>query len=166
MKARKLLAAFLCVLMTISVMVLPTQAAVTGDEATGAYTNSTEPYSTYNGSDLGATYTKAATTFKVWAPSASKVQIKRYTTGADAEAGAAVIETKDMSKDNSNGVWSIKINGDLNGTYYTYLVTVNGKTNETQDVYSVATGVNGERSMVIDLSTTNPEGWNSDSHKP
>lgn len=165
MKARKLLAAFLCVLMTISVMVLPTQAAVTGDEATGAYTNSTEPYSTYNGSDLGATYTKAATTFKVWAPSASKVQIKRYTTGSDAEAGAAVIETKDMSKDNSNGVWSIKINGDLNGTYYTYLVTVNGKTNETQDVYSVATGVNGERSMVIDLSTTNPEGWNSDSHK-
>ena len=66
MKARKLLAAFLCVLMTISVMVLPTQAAVTGDEATGAYTNSTEPYSTYNGSDLGATYTMAATLFNVW----------------------------------------------------------------------------------------------------
>ena len=165
MKARKLLAAFLCVLMATSVMVLPTQAAVTGDEATGAYTNSTEPYSTYSGSDLGANYTKAATTFKVWAPSASKVQIKRYTTGSDAEAGAAVIETKDMAKDSSNGVWSVKINGDLNGTYYTYLVTVNGKTNETQDVYSIATGVNGERSMVVDLSTTDPEGWNSDSHQ-
>lgn len=164
MKARKLLAALLCLLMATSVIMLPTQAAVTGEETTG-YTNSTEPYSTYNGSDLGATYTKAATTFKVWAPSATKVQIKRYTTGSDAEAGAAVIETKDMTKDAASGVWSIKINGDLNGTYYTYLVTVNGKTNETQDVYSVATGVNGERSMVIDLGTTDPEGWSEDSHQ-
>ena len=32
----------------------------------------------YSGNDLGATYSKASTTFKVWAPTASKVQIKRY----------------------------------------------------------------------------------------
>lgn len=163
MKMRKLLAALLCVLLVTSVMVLPVQAAVTDSEATG-YTT-TEPYATYSGSDLGATYTKASTTFKVWAPSATKVQIKRYKTGSDDEAGAGVIETKDMTKNASNGVWSITVGGDLSGTYYTYLVTVNGKTNETQDVYSTATGVNGNRSMVVDLSSTNPDGWNKDTHK-
>ena len=39
----------------------------------------------YGGDDLGATYTKSATTFKVWSPTASKVQIKRYKTGSDSE---------------------------------------------------------------------------------
>ena len=34
----------------------------------------------YSGNDLGATYTSSSTTFKVWAPTASKVQIKRYKT--------------------------------------------------------------------------------------
>ena len=46
----------------------------------------------YGGDDLGATYTKSATTFKVWSPTASKVQIKRYKTGSDSEAGAGVID--------------------------------------------------------------------------
>ena len=115
----------------------------------------------YSGNDLGATYSKQSTTFKVWAPTASKVQIKRYTKGSDSESGAAVIETKDMTKE-SQGIWSITISGDLAGTYYTYLVTVNGTTNETNDIYARTTGVNGKRAMVIDLDSTDPEGWDSD----
>ena len=164
MKVRKLLAVLLCVLMMASAIAVPAQAAVTGDESTGAYTNSADTYNTYAGTDLGATYSENSTTFKVWAPSASKVQVKRYKTGSDDEAGAGVIETRDMTKNDSNGTWSVTINGDLNGTYYTYLVTVNGTTKETQDVYSVATGVNGNRSMVIDLNSTDPEGWENDRH--
>ena len=115
----------------------------------------------YSGNDLGATYTKSSTTFKVWAPKADSVQIKRYTTGSDDEAGAAVIETKAMTK-GSQGVWSITIQGDLNGTYYTYLVTYGSKTNETVDLYARTTGVNGNRAMVIDLDSTDPPGWEND----
>ena len=115
----------------------------------------------YSGNDLGANYSKASTTFKVWAPTASAVQIKRYTTGSDSESGAKVIETKDMTK-GSQGVWSITISGDLAGTYYTYLVTVNGTTKETVDIYARSTGVNGMRGMVIDLDSTDPAGWESD----
>ena len=115
----------------------------------------------YSGNDLGATYSKTSTTFKVWAPTASQVQIKRYKTGSDAEAGAAVIETKDMTK-GSQGVWSITISGDLNGTYYTYLVTCNGTTKETVDIYARTTGVNGMRGMVLDLDSTDPVGWEND----
>ena len=88
----------------------------------------------YSGNDLGANYTKASTTFKVWAPTASDVQIKRYTTGSDSESGAKVIETKPMTQ-GGQGVWSITISGDLAGTYYTYLIKQKdtGETKETVD---------------------------------
>ena len=35
---------------------------------------------------------------------------------------------------------------------------------ETYDIYAKACGVNGKRSMVVDLSKTNPEGWENDKH--
>ena len=115
----------------------------------------------YSGNDLGATYSASSTTFKVWAPTASKVQIKRYKTGSDSESGAAVIETKDMTKQ-SQGVWSVTISGDLKNTYYTDLVTVDGTTREAVDIYARSTGVNGMRGMVVDLDSTNPTGWDND----
>jgi len=65
-------------------------------------------------------------------------------------------------KKGNKGVWSIKQSGDLAGMYYTYSITVNGTTNETQDVYSKAVGVNGDRSMVVDLSKTDPTNWSKD----
>jgi type I pullulanase len=138
--------------------------AETKVEVTSAYTNSSSSYKTYSGTDLGANYTASATTFKVWAPSATKVQVKLYKTGSDEESGAGVIGTYDMTNDASTGVWSVVQSGDLNGVYYTYLVTVNGKTNETRDVYATAGGVNSKRSMVVDLDSTDPDGWSSDGH--
>ena len=132
--------------------------------SSGTYTNSGESYKTYSGTDLGATYTKSATTFKVWAPSATKVQVKLYKTGSDSESGADVLGTYDMTKDESTGVWTAVRNEDLKNVYYTYLVSVNGKVNETRDVYGKSAGVNGKRSMVVDLTSTNPEGWSNDKH--
>mgnify|MGYP002508945272 CR=1 FL=1 len=49
--------------------------------------------------------------------------------------------------------------------YYTYLVNVNGTEQETNDPYGKATGVNGKRSMVVNLEKTNPEGFEDD-HGP
>ncbi len=115
----------------------------------------------YSGNDLGAVYSKSSTTFKVWAPTASKVQLKRYKTGSDSESGAGVIETKDMTKQ-SQGIWSITVSGDLANTYYTYLVTCNGSVKETVDIYARTTGVNGKRGMVVDLDSTDPAGWDND----
>ena len=115
----------------------------------------------YTGDDLGANYTKEATTFKVWAPTASDVKLKRYKTGSDSEAGAGLIETKNMTK-GTQGIWSVTVSGDLANTYYTYVVTANGATHETVDIYARTTGVNGMRGMVIDLDSTDPVGWESD----
>ena len=48
-------------------------------------------YTTYDGNDLGAVYTPAATTFKVWAPTSTDVTLKLYKTGSDEEEGAGLI---------------------------------------------------------------------------
>lgn len=140
----------------------------TGAVSAGNYYNASylENYAgnAYNEQNLGANYTKSSTEFKVWSPDATAVKLKRYATGSDSELGAAVLGTYDLTKNSSTGVWSVTVNGDLKNTYYTYLVTVNGTTNETQDVYSKATGVNGNRSMVVDLDSTDPEGWENDNH--
>lgn len=120
--------------------------------------------SAYSGNDLGASYSKKATTFKVWSPNAASVRVNIFEHGSDNEGDAGSIMSRAMTLDKTTGVWSVTINGDLLNKYYTYSVTHGKTTKETADVYAKACGVNGQRSMVVDLSTTNPEGWENDKH--
>ena len=120
--------------------------------------------SAYSGNDLGASYSKKATTFKVWSPNAASVRVNIFEHGSDNEGDAGSIMSRAMSLDKTTGVWSFTINGDLLNKYYTYSVTHGKTTKETADVYAKACGVNGQRSMVVDLNTTNPEGWENDKH--
>ncbi len=130
----------------------------------GNYYNAKEIYPLYDGDDLGATYTPSRTTFKVWAPSASAVSLNIYSTGSDVESNSGRMLTTPMTKNPHTGVWSVAVSSDLRDLYYTYSVLVDGVTQETQDVYSKAVGVNGNRSMVVDLRATDPEGWENDRH--
>lgn len=124
----------------------------------------------YNENDLGAVYTPEATYFKVWAPSASRVVLRRYTKGSSTEEGDRIIEERMMEKDVGetevwkNGVWKTMVGGNLANTYYTYLVTVDGETKETNDIYARAVGLNGQRGMVVNLGATNPHNWEKDHH--
>lgn len=120
--------------------------------------------SAYSGNDLGASYSKKATTFKVWSPNAASVRVNIFEHGSDNEGDAGSIMSRAMTLDKTTGVWSVTINGDLLNKYYTYSVKHGKTTKETADVYAKACGVNGQRSMVVDLSTTNPEGWENDKH--
>lgn len=114
---------------------------------------------TYDGDDLGANWTKEATSFKLWAPTADAVSVNLYKEG---EAGKDdKIETIEMKK-GEKGVWSVEKTGDLNGVYYTYNIKVDGQENEACDPYAKTTGVNGNRAMVIDMASANPEGWDTD----
>lgn len=114
---------------------------------------------TYEGNDLGANYSKDETLFKVWAPTAEDVVLNIYKDGNK----STVKESFQMEYD-KKGVWSVKVEGDLHKTYYTYTINADGNVNETGDVYAKACGVNSLRSMVVDLSRTNPEGWEEDKH--
>jgi pullulanase len=109
---------------------------------------------TYSGDDLGAVIQGTATTFKVWAPTASKVVLNLYTAGNDCDA----FETVEMTR-GDRGVWQHTQENCGHGTYYTYTVTTSVGTQEATDPYARAAGVNGNRSMVVDLSTTDPENW-------
>lgn len=57
---------------------------------------------------------------------------------------------------NGDGIFDITVTGDLKGKFYTYLVE--GR-DEVTDPYSYAVSLNGIRSAIVDLSKTNPEGW-------
>ena len=114
---------------------------------------------TYEGDDLGAVWTAESTTFRVWAPTADAVTVNLYQSGTPGTED--LLEQVPMTAD-VNGTWVATVAGDLNGTYYTYLVDVEGMQNEACDPYARTTGVNGQRAMVIDLDATNPEGWEKD----
>ena len=120
---------------------------------------------TYTGDDLGATYTKEKTTFKVWAPGSTSLKVRIYNSGTptsvDPEKGDDDIYIESEMTLGEKGVYTALINGDLNGKYYTYVVS-NSKCTEKEvvDPYAKSAGVNGERGMILDFDTTDPEGWN------
>ncbi len=113
----------------------------------------------YDGDDLGAVIDGNTTTFKVWAPTASKVLLNLFTAGDGVDA----YKTVEMVK-GERGVWS-HTEECGHGTYYTYTVTTSVGTQDAVDPYAKAAGVNGNRGMVVDLSLTDPEGWKSEDFK-
>ena len=86
MKIRRIISVALAVLMLMSVFTVAASAAEADLSGTG-YSNQSylESYAKEAAkvTDLGATYTPTATTFKVWAPEATSVQVKMFTTGTD-----------------------------------------------------------------------------------
>ena len=108
---------------------------------------------TYDGNDLGAVIHGNNTTFKVWAPTASKVVLNLFEKGNGCDAYKSV----DMVL-GDRGVWSYT-EPCGHGTYYTYTVTTAVGTQEATDPYARAAGLNGDRSMVVELSLTDPEKW-------
>jgi len=88
---------------------------------------------TYCGNDLGATWSKEQTFFRLWAPTAESVVINLYAGGT---AGKTDHLTQEKMTPDVCGTWIATINGNLNGLYYTYLVTVNGNETESCDPYA------------------------------
>ena len=117
---------------------------------------------TYHGSDLGANWTAVRTAFRLWAPTAAAAAVKLYRTGDIRNAD--LITTVSMTA-SDKGTWVAEIPGDLQGVYYTYQVSVNGEIKECCDPYARTTGVNGNRAMILDLTSTKPAGWEQD-HNP
>ena len=114
---------------------------------------------TYSGSDLGAVWSPQETVFRVWAPTAQSVKLRLYRSGAHGTQD--LLEQTDMAPD-VHGTWILRKEGDLHGVYYTYLVDRDGMIKEACDPYARTTGVNGRRAMVLDLRSTDPEGWETD----
>lgn len=132
----------------------------------------------YDGNDLGCTYTASKTTFKVWSPEADSVSLNMYSAGSDEEQekkdkttstkiGTYAMEKSYDSDHNWKGVWEYTVEGDCKNQYYTYRAVIGGEAYpEAVDPYAKAVGVNGERGMVVDLDSTDPEHWDDAYQSP
>ena len=117
-----------------------------------------DSYPVYKGNDLGLTYTSKEYIFKIWAPTAERVEILFYKEGS----GDNLITRYYMTKSES-GTWKGAFTGKFEGWFYTFRVMINGVwLNEVPDPYAKAVGVNGKRAMVIDFKETNPANWEKD----
>ena len=120
--------------------------------------SSYDTYPTYQGSDLGVSYSPKKTTIKVWSPAAQEVKVKLYTQGL----GGQNHEEHSMIKA-PQGTWVLDLDGDRKGTFYTVQTKTDSQWNmEKPDPYAIAVGTNGERGCIIDISETDPDGWTED----
>lgn len=114
----------------------------------------------YDGDDLGAVYAPEETRFRLWAPTASEAFVVLYET----EDGMPMKELP-MKRD-VQGTWTLTVAEDCGGLFYTYRVKVGEQWNEAVDPYAKAVGVNGTKTAILDLRSTNPEGWENDQKPP
>ncbi len=115
-------------------------------------------YPVYSGKDLGLTYSRQSSAFRIWSPVASAAELLFYKDGD----GGSFFKKVDLIK-SIDGTWAVSLPGDLAGIFYTFRVKINaGWSNEVPDPYAKAVGVNGKRAMVVNLKTTNPAGWEKD----
>ena len=135
------------------------EAAMTMDTHSLFYSSEFASQYTYNGDDLGATWSKGSTTFKVWAPTAKSVSVKIYASGNYGTDD--LVKTVTMVY-GDKGVWSAVVSGNWDGYYYNYDVAFANYTTEATDPYAVSTGANGDRGMIINMDATNPDGWEED----
>ena len=111
----------------------------------------------YDGNDLGVECNEDKTTFRLWSPEAEGVILNLYHAGNGEKAYRQIpMEAREK------GVWSWETDEELHGVYYDYLITRDGEKVLTADPYAKACGVNGLRSMAVNLKKTDPEGWEKD----
>ncbi|WP_455430815.1 type I pullulanase [Peribacillus loiseleuriae] len=109
----------------------------------------------YDGNDLGNMYTKKKTAFRLWAPTASEAKVVKYDKWDD-QVGKEITMTEA-----EKGTWKLEIQGNQDGLIYTYKVKIDDKWTEAVDPYTRAVTVNGNKGVVVDLTSTNPKNWST-----
>jgi len=102
-------------------------------------------------------YSSAKTQFAFWSNVAEQMEVLIYD-----EANSDLGETVALKK-GENDFWTASVKGDLAGKYYTVRSFQNGEwAPEAPGIFAKAVSVNGQRAAILDLKTTNPEGWDAD----
>ncbi len=100
-------------------------------------------------------FAKDKTVFTLNSP--DKPTLRLYDNGTDGKA----IKTIRMKKA-EDGLWRAEVKGDISGKFYTF-DTGNG---ECPGLFAKAVGVNGNRAAVVDMHSTDPDGWLQDKRPP
>ena len=121
---------------------------------------------TYDADDLGMRLEGENIVLKCWSPFAAQMELNIYLSGEENSINVERIQMVRREK----GIWQIALeaSGYLN-KYYDFTIVFenipkNGSKAEVTacDPYARAVGVNGKKAMFIDLTETNPEGWDTD----
>ena len=100
-------------------------------------------------------YSPEKSCFELWSPTAESVVVRLYN-------GDTLAEEIAMTK-GEEGLWHADALGDKRGMYYTFQVTIDGKTlKETAGIFARALDVNGDRGAIINPRETDPKGWQND----
>ncbi len=104
-------------------------------------------------------YTPQSSHFSLWAPTADSARVMLYKDAFQDNP----YEVMEMQRTSSDGSWHAAAYGDLAGRFYTFRVHVEGRwLEETPGIFATAVGINGQRAAIVDMSTTDPEGWAED----
>ena len=96
----------------------------------------------YKKNDLGYTYSKETTKFKIWAPTAKSVKLELIS-----PSGKKEIINSTYRK---QGIYRTIVNYDVEGYKYRYYINVNGEDIKTVDPYAISASPNGEYGYVVD----------------
>ena len=114
---------------------------------------------------LGFSYQETQTDFRLWAPTAERVELVLYNSTDESASVHRVITMTRGEQINPNhhehntiGLWSTTVQGDLNYQAYCYRVYHRKRTfSDTRDPYTIATTANGRRSIVVASHHLKPE---------
>ncbi|MDP4183542.1 MAG: type I pullulanase [Bacteroidota bacterium] len=111
-----------------------------------------------NDDDLGVFSSGNYTFVKIWAPTASAVELRIYNQPVGGKSVRSIFLFP-----SDCGTWSKGIEENLLGLFYTIRVRINGTwQKEHPDIYAKAVGLNGHRGAFIDLEKLKPVGWDED----
>lgn len=107
----------------------------------------------YDGDDLGVSYSREKSIFKLWAPLAKDVKL--------------IIDDEIFPMERKErGIWKITIENDAHGRFYNYDISLDGnKYTEIVDPYAKSLSVNGKKGAVVDFKRATPDNWRLDKPK-
>ena len=100
-------------------------------------------------------YSPSKTQFTFWSNRAEQMEVRIYNDAND-------VQTVSLKK-GENDFWTATVKGDLAGKFYTVRSYQDGEwAPEAPGIFAKAVSVNGQRAAIIDMKTTNPDGWCQD----
>ena len=115
--------------------------------------------------ELGCQVSEEETSFKLWSPTATTVQVVVYESASN---DAPILKTYEMQrgnsysyshKDNTIGVWNLTVPESLAGRAYQYQISFPHHQSLTRDPYTIATSPDGKRSAILSEKERQVEGF-------
>ena len=115
--------------------------------------------------ELGCHVSEEETSFKLWSPTATTVQVVVYESASN---DAPILKKYEMKrgnsysyshKDNTIGVWNLTVPESLAGRAYQYQINFPHHQSLTRDPYTIATSPDGKRSAILSEKERQVEGF-------